>query len=56
MSYPTNEPAVDFSTLCAPKIDENIRSPAFSLPLSCLLQPDVSFYDFTAPTTIPFTI
>ena len=27
MSYPINEPNVDFSVLCTPKIDENIRNP-----------------------------
>ena len=26
MSYPTNEPAIDFFVLCTPKIDENIRN------------------------------
>ena len=26
MSYPTNEPSVDFSVLCTLKIDENIRN------------------------------
>ena len=31
MSYPTNEPNVDFSVLCTPKIDENIHNPLIFL-------------------------
>ena len=31
MSCPTNEPNVDFSVLCTPKIDENIRNPLIFL-------------------------
>ena len=30
MSCPTNEPGVDFSVLCTPKIDEAIRNPLHS--------------------------
>ena len=31
MSCPTNEPNVDFSVLCTPKIGENIRNPLIFL-------------------------
>ena len=31
MSYTTNEPNVDFSVLCTPKIDENIHNPLIFL-------------------------
>ena len=43
MSYPTNEPNVDFSVLCTPKIYENIRNSLIFLrkmaPCSCFAGP-----------------
>ena len=43
MSYPTNEPDVDFFVLRTPKIDENIRNPRIFLrkmaTCSCFAEP-----------------